>query len=77
MRPYIDEDVVEPAEKDYIGAPACHAVDFGVTSSGETPLVEADDGYALGYYWLQHVPCAKPFPARWAELTGAPDECAA
>lgn len=48
--------------------PAAHALDFGVTSSGETLLVEANEGYALGSYGLPSIVYARFLEARWVEL---------
>jgi hypothetical protein len=44
-------------------------LDWGVTDTGETRLVEANDAYALGYYGLQSVLYARMIDARWEELT--------
>jgi hypothetical protein len=47
----IDQVVVESALFAYRNsgeAPAAYGIDFGVLESGETALVEANDGYSLG-----------------------------
>lgn len=49
-------------------APAGYALDFGVLDSGETALVEANDGYSLGVYAADAEPYADLLFARWAEL---------
>jgi hypothetical protein len=54
-------------------APAAYGIDFGVLSSGETALVEANDGYALGAYKIESAPYAELLFARWAELVGMID----
>ena len=64
-----DRAIVESAVKDYRSAPRAYALDFGVTSTGETRLVEANDAYALGHYGLQSVLYARMIDARWEEIT--------
>ena len=49
-------------------APAAYAIDFGVLASGETALVEANDGYALGAYQIGSAPYAELMFARWRQL---------
>jgi hypothetical protein len=49
-------------------APVAYAIDFGVLSSGETALVEANDGYALGAYQIGSAPYAELLFARWRQL---------
>lgn len=82
VRPYkgdwkksFDPAVIENAIKDFAGAPAGYAADFGVTRDGRTLLVEINDGYSLGCYGLQHNLYAQLLSARWAELVGTEDEC--
>ncbi|WP_426735233.1 ATP-grasp domain-containing protein [Myxococcus faecalis] len=52
-------------------ATAGYAVDFGVLSSGETALVEWNDGFSLGAYGLESGPYTALTLARWRELTRA------
>ena len=82
VRPYrgdwncqYDPEVIEQAVRHYINAPAGYAMDFGVTESGKTLLVEVNDGFALGSYGLDPVQYAKLLSARWCELVGVKDEC--
>lgn len=49
-------------------APAAYGIDFGVLASGETALVEANDGYSLGAYEVGAVDYTELLLARWAEL---------
>jgi hypothetical protein len=55
------------------GAPAGYSLDFGVVDDGRTLLIEANDGWALGYY-RDHESSMTPdayvalIAARWAEL---------
>ena len=72
---YPDPGFVNACIRDYSDSPAAYAADFGVTSSGETVLIEINDGYSLGAYGLVPTVYAQLLSARWAELTGTEDEC--
>ncbi len=52
------------------GGPAGYALDFGVLDDGRTALVEANDGWALGYYrgTCSHLDYARLLHARWEEI---------
>jgi hypothetical protein len=68
----IDERVVEAAVETFTQsgrAPAGYGIDFGVLSTGETALVEVNDGYALGSYGLDDGLYTDLILARWCELT--------
>ena len=71
-----DKSIIYSAVESCKDLPAGCALDFGVTSSGNTCLIEMNDGYSLGCYGLDPVEYAKLLSARWAELTGTEDECA-
>lgn len=62
------KEIVEAAVKAWRG-PRAYAIDFGVTSAGETLIVEVNDGFALGNYGLPAIPYARMIEARWEELT--------
>jgi hypothetical protein len=67
----IDQTVVESALFAYRNsgeAPAAYGIDFGVLESGETALVEANDGYSLGAYTIQAQPYTDLLIRRWEEL---------
>jgi len=49
---------------------AAYALDLGVLSSGQTALVEWNDGFALGNYGLEAAAYTDLLIARWCELTG-------
>lgn len=49
--------------------PRSYAIDFGVTPTGDTLLVEVNDAYALGSYGLNSTQYALMMEARWRELT--------
>lgn len=68
-----DREVVEYALRACKGVmPVAYTLDWGVTALGQTLLVEANDGYAMGTYGLPPVPYAKMLAARWAEMTKTP-----
>jgi hypothetical protein len=54
----------------YTEPPAAYGLDFGVTADGQTMLVEANDGYALGCYGLDPVVYAEMLEARWCQMVG-------
>lgn len=49
-------------------APAAFGIDFGVLETGETALVEANDGYSLGAYSLDADIYTQLLLTRWREL---------
>lgn len=49
-------------------APSGYALDFGVLSTGETALIEANDGYALGAYQIDAANYTNLLLSRWEEL---------
>lgn len=53
------------------GSPAGYAIDFGVLSTGETALVEVNDGFSIGAYG-DHLedPYWDMLSARWQQLIG-------
>ena len=63
--------VIRAAINAWTDAPAGCSVDFGVTSDGQTLLVEANDGCALGCGNLRPGLYAELLRARWEEFCGA------
>jgi hypothetical protein len=55
-------------------APAAYGIDFGVLASGETALVEANDGYSLGAYQIGARDYTDLLFARWRELVSSTAE---
>lgn len=49
-------------------APVAYCLDFGITDKGETTLVEANDGFAMGPYGLAPPQYACMIASRWREL---------
>ena len=75
-RLHYNSDIIEKAVAEFTSAPKAYAIDFGLTDSGKTLLIEVNDGYALGSYGLFYLDYAKLLSARWSELTDTADECA-
>lgn len=50
-------------------ASAAYGIDFGLLDTGETALVEANDGYALGAYSIDAVSYARLLFTRGHQLT--------
>lgn len=63
-----DIRVVEQMAKDFIGAPSAYALDVGVLSSGETALIEVNDGFSLGRYGIPADVYTQLLQTRWEEL---------
>jgi hypothetical protein len=65
------ENIVESAIHDLSQAGEAYAgygIDFGVLSTGETALVEMNDGFALGAYAISGENYGQLLIERWAEL---------
>ena len=63
-----DPDVIRNAVAAWRDAPAAWSLDVGVTSDGQTLLVEVNDSYALGAYGLPPMRYAAMIDARWQQL---------
>ena len=63
-----DRSTIKSAVAKFRSSPAGYGIDFGILSTGETVLVEANDGYSLGSYSLNSVDYTRLLEARWAEL---------
>lgn len=57
----------------YTDCPIGFAMDWGITSTGETLLVEVNDGFSLGNYGLRGHEYTALIEARWRELMGLSD----
>lgn len=62
--------VVLQAIATYKSAPIAYSLDFGLTATGETLLVEANDAFALGAHGIDVVAYARMLEDRWLEITG-------
>lgn len=70
-----DRKIIENCINDFIDAPAAYALDFGVTKTGKTVLIEVNNTCSIGSYGLEPTFYARFISARWAEITGTIDEC--
>jgi len=68
-----DVRVMSEALAAFANRPIALAMDWGVTSSGQTLLVEVNDGYSLGNFGLQGPEYTAMIEVRWRELMGLPD----
>lgn len=67
-----NRDVIDAARRAYRkNAPAAYCTDWGVTDTGQTVLVEANDGLSFGHYGLPPVSYARMLAARWHQLARA------
>lgn len=67
----LDLEVVEAAIADFHcsgAAPRAYGIDFGVLATGETALIEVNDGYALGAYDIAADRYTELLLCRWREL---------
>lgn len=64
-----DVEVMKKAVKAFKSAPAAYALDFGVTDTGRTLLVETSDGYGLSSCGLNPEKYVRILARRWQELT--------
>jgi ATP-grasp domain, R2K clade family 2 len=62
---------LDTAGESYAG----YALDFGVLASGETALVEMNDGFAIGAYRINSKNYTDLLWARWAELLAQCADC--
>ena len=65
----IDYNIVKEAIVEYDGQPISYTLDFCVTDSGETVLIEINDGFSLGSYGLNPITYTKMIVDRWNEIT--------
>lgn len=65
----IELPVVLEAINRYRTAPSAYAIDFGVLSTGQTALIEVNDGYSLGAYGIDSESYTRLLFTRWNELT--------
>ena len=67
----LDMRVVNDAVRSYresCQAPSAYGIDFGVLSSGQTALIEVNDGYSLGAYAIEAKSYTDLLMTRWHEL---------
>lgn len=61
-------DIINRTIESYTTQPIAYAIDFGVTDTGETVLVEVNDGYSIGSYGLSHRDYLKICMLRWNQI---------
>lgn len=65
--------VMQAGLDQFVDQPIALGMDWGVTSNGETLLIEVNDGFALGNYGLRSYVYTAMIEARWRELMGLSD----
>lgn len=68
IRVFPDVKMIDRMIAAYTKAPAGYSVDVAILASGETVLVEVQDGWALGNYGLECDVYARLLAARWTQL---------
>jgi hypothetical protein len=66
-------EIVNQAVLRYGTQPIGYGIDWGVTDSGQTLLVEVNDGFALGNYGTKGYLYTAMIECRWRQLMGLPD----
>lgn len=64
-----DFELIESAVEDYKEQPIACSLDFGITDSEETQLIEINDGFALASYGLNPILYCRMIQDRWYEIT--------
>ncbi|MGL6073547.1 MAG: ATP-grasp domain-containing protein [Fimbriiglobus sp.] len=65
-----DRDVIQRAVSQWgSSAPDGYGIDFGIITTGQTILVEVNDGYSLGCLGLRPHVYSQLLEARWSQLT--------
>jgi hypothetical protein len=70
---YPDREAMLDAVHAFSGRPIAYGMDWGITASGQTLLVEVNDGYSGGNYGLHGQAYVAMIEARWRELMGLAD----
>lgn len=68
-----DPQVIREAVAKYTTSPIGYAIDLGVTASGQTVIIEVNDGFALGNYGVRGYQYTAMVECRWREIAGLPD----
>lgn len=68
-----DPTRMQDALKAFEDQPVACSMDWGITSTGETLLVEVNDGYSLGNYGVDMYTYTAMIEARWREIMGLED----
>jgi hypothetical protein len=65
---YPDLTVVDEAIRLFKSAPIAYSIDVGVLDTGETSLVECNDGWSLGSYGCDPMIYSRVLAERWVEI---------
>jgi hypothetical protein len=68
-----DVSSIQSAVESFSDRPIAFGMDWGITASGQTLLVEVNDGYSLSNFGLEGMPFTAMIEARWRELMGLED----
>ncbi|CAK0776520.1 hypothetical protein CCP4SC76_6160002 [Gammaproteobacteria bacterium] len=68
FRKFPDFSVIDQAIATFKDHPAWYAIDFAVTQTGVTMLIEINDGFAIGCYGLNSMLYSGLLEARWEQL---------
>ena len=60
--------MVKNAINQFHNAPVAYCLDFGLTSKGDTALVEATDAWSFGHYGLDMLHFTNMVIDRWNEI---------
>ena len=63
-----DFEIIRKAIWNFKGQPIAYTLDFAVTESGETSLIEINDCYSLGYCGIHPSIYCKMLEGRWQEI---------
>jgi hypothetical protein len=63
-----DENVVQEMADDFVNSPRGYCLDVGVLSTGETALIEVNDGFSVGKYGMSDDLYSELLITRWNEL---------
>lgn len=66
---FLNPEIVKQAIADYTSAPRCYTIDFAVTDSGDTVLIELNDLWSVSHYGIESDIYARLIFDRWVELT--------
>lgn len=61
-------NIIETAIKEYKEQPIAYSIDFAVTETNQTVLIEINDAFSLGSYGLNPIFYCKMIKARWEEI---------
>ncbi|QDT36296.1 hypothetical protein Pan189_06520 [Stratiformator vulcanicus] len=68
-----DVEVMQAAQDAFDNQPIACGIDWGITSTGQTLIVEVNDSFALGNYGVRDQLHSVMIETRWREMMGLPD----